>query len=49
MGGEGEDVEAEEGQVAEGFPRVPPLPAVRVVAASEGGGGHGVVAGSMNE
>jgi hypothetical protein len=48
VGGEGEEVEAEEGQVAEGFPRVPPLPAVRVVTGSEGGGGgHGVVAGSL--
>jgi hypothetical protein len=35
-GGAGQEVEAEEWKVAQGFPRVPPL---RVVAGSEGGGG----------
>lgn len=43
--GAGEYVEAEEREVAQGFPRVPPLPPASVVAGSGdgGGGGHGCV------
>lgn len=41
-GGAGEEVEAKEGEMAQGFPCVPPLPPVRVVAGrGGGGGGHG--------
>ena len=46
----GEDVEAEDREVGQRLPRVPPLPPARVVAAGSGGGGggggHGVAVGS---
>lgn len=46
-GGEREDVEAEEREVRQGLPRVPPLPSpAREVAGSGGGGVHGGVVGS---
>ena len=46
--GAGEDVEAEDREVGQRLPRVPPLPPARVVAAGsgDGGGGHGVAVGS---